>query len=413
MIEERQLRRPAEIEPADLASLGDLMPAPEPELAPPPPFADGRPRRILPVSETCLDGRELEYLETCVRENWISSAGPFVRRFEEAFAARIECAHAVACSSGTAALRLALAALEFAPGDEVIAPAFTMIAVVNTIVQAGATPVLVDVDPETFNLDPPAVAARVGPRTRGIIAVHTYGHPADMTALLAIAERHHLFLFEDAAEAQGARWQGRPVGALADAGTFSFYGNKILSTGEGGMVTTNDERLARLARQLRDHAFSEDRHFWHRYAGFNYRMTNLQAAVGLAQTERFDELVGSRRRNRRRYDSLLRSVPGLRLPVERAGARNVFWMYGLVVEDEFGVSRDELRRRLARRGVETRNYFVPLHAQPAHRARFIGQSFPVSEDLARRGLYLPSSARLSGEDIAYVAGAIEESRTRA
>ena len=413
MIRNDDLRQPSEVGPSDLGPLADLIPAPEPPLLLPPPDRDGQPQRILPVSETSLEGREAEYLETCVRENWLSSAGPFVHRFEAAFGARVECAHAVACSSGTAALRLALATINLQPGDEVIAPAFTMIAVVNTIVQAGANPVLVDVEPDTGNLDPNAVEANIGPRTRGVMAVHTYGHPAEMNALLDITGRRGLFLFEDAAEAQGARFKGRPVGALGDAGTFSFYGNKILSTGEGGVVTTNDERVARLARQLRDHAFSEDRHFWHRFVGFNYRMTNLQAAVGLAQTERFDELVGARRRNRLLYDRLLSDVPGLRLPAERPGVRSAFWMYGLVVEDAFGISRDELRLRLGRRGVETRNYFVPLHVQPAHYARFRGQRFPVSEDLARRGLYLPSSARLTRHDIEYIAGAIREARVRA
>jgi perosamine synthetase len=411
MIRDQDLRTPSELGAADLGDLADLIPAPEPVLDLPPPDRDGRARRIVPVSETSLDGREAEYLEACLRENWISSAGPFVRRFEAAFAERVDCPHAVACSSGTAALHLLFAALDLAPGDEVIAPAFTMVAVINTIVHAGAAPVLVDVEPETGNLDPVAVAARVGPRTRGVVAVHTYGHPADVTALTAITDRHGLFLFEDCAEAHGARWGGRPVGGLTDAGTFSFYGNKILSTGEGGMVTTRDERVARIARQLRDHAFSEDRHFWHRYIGFNYRMTNLQAAVGLAQTERFDELVGARRSNRRLWDRHLAAVPGLRLPSERPGTRNAFWMYGVVVEDEFGISRDELRLRLARRGVETRSFFVPLHVQPAHHTRFRGQRFPVAEDLARRGLYLPSSARLSASEIEYVAGAIAEART--
>jgi perosamine synthetase len=412
MIDDRILRRPAGFERDDVAELGHLVPEPEPQLHAPPPHPDGSSRRILPVSETSLGEREVGYVASCVRENWISSAGSYLRRFEAAFAERVGSPHAVACSSGTAALHLLLASLELGPEDEVILPAFTMIAVANTVVHAGGAPVLVDVERDTGNLDPAAVAARVGPRTRGIVAVHTYGHPADLDALGAIAERHGLFLFEDCAEAHGARWRGRPVGALADAGTFSFYGNKILSTGEGGMVTTRDERLARLTRQLRDHAFSEDRHFWHRYVGFNFRMTNLQAAVGLAQTERFEELVGARRRNRGRYDEALRAVPGLRLPVERPGAHSVFWMYGLVVEDEFGISRDELRRRLARRGVETRSYFVPLHAQPAHRGRFRGQRFPVSEDLGRRGLYLPSSARLTDDEIAYVAAAVADARER-
>jgi len=390
----------------ELGRLKEILPAPEPEVVPP--RAGGG--RVIPVSETRLDGNELRYLSECVESNWISSAGPFVSRFEAAFAAAVGCRHGVACSSGTAALHLALSSLGLGLGDEVIVPAFTMIATANAVRYTGATPVFADAEAETWNVDPGAVSAKVGPRTRGIIAVHTYGHPADMDALRRIAERHGLFLFEDAAEAHGARLGGRPVGSLGDAATFSFYGNKIVSCGEGGMVTTNDGEVAATARHLRDHAFSSDRHFWHKRLGFNYRMSNLQAAVGLAQTERLPEFVEARRTSARLYHEKLREIPGLTLPPERRGTTNVFWMYALLVGDGFGISRDALRQRLARRGIETRSFFVPLHIQPVYFGAHRGERYPVAEELCRTGLYLASGPALSARDIDRIAEEIRLAR---
>jgi perosamine synthetase len=231
-----------------------------------------------------------------------------------------------------------------------------------------------------------------------------------MDPLLELAERRGLWVLEDAAEAHGARYKDRPVGSLGRAASFSFYANKIITTGEGGMVTTNDAELARVARRLRDHAFSDERHFWHKYVGFNYRMTNLQAAIGLAQTERLDALVEIRRTNAARYSRALSKIPGLTLPIERPWARNVYWMYGVLVEDAFGISRDELRRRLARRGIETRTFFIPIHVQPVYHAQFRGQRYPVSEELCRRGLYLPSGATLTEAEVAYVCDMVRDVR---
>ncbi len=395
----------SELREADLGALRDVLPAPEPTLVRPP---DGS--RILRVSETRLDGRESEYLAECVTSNWVSSAGPFVRRFEEAFASAVSCRYGIACSSGTAALHLALAALGTGPGDEVIVPAFTMIATPNAVRYTGATPVLADAEAETWNINPDEVAARITSRTKGIVAVHTYGHPADVDALRRIADESGLFFLEDAAEAHGAAWMGRRVGSLGDAATFSFYGNKIVTTGEGGMVTTNDEAVAQMARRLRDHAFSPNRHFWHTFVGFNYRMTNLQAAVGLAQTERMEELVEARRRVSRWYRDRLADVPGVTVPRERPGARSVFWMFGILVEDRFGVSRDALRSHLADAGIETRSFFVPIHLQPVYFESHRGERYPVAEDLCRRGLYLPTSPWLTEADVDRVAAAIRSAR---
>jgi perosamine synthetase len=400
-----------------LAELADLIPGPEPHLEvriPRIPVAEeALTRRIIPVSDPRLDGNELRYLTQCIQSNWISSAGRFVREFEDAFAAAVGCRHGVAASNGTTSLHLALVTLGIGPGDEVIIPTFTMIATANAVRYTGAAPVLVDAERETWNLDLARLEAKITPRTRGICLIHTYGHPVDMDPLTHLAERHGLWVLEDAAEAHGARYKDRPVGSLGRAASFSFYANKIITTGEGGMVTTNDAELARVARRLRDHAFSDERHFWHKYLGFNYRMTNLQAAVGLAQTERLAEFVEIRRANAARYTKALSRIPGLGLPVERPWARNVYWMYGVVVEDAFGISRDELRRRLARRGIETRTFFIPIHLQPIYYAAFEGQRYPVAEDLCRRGLYLPSGATLTDAEIDYVCAMVREAREAA
>jgi perosamine synthetase len=378
-----------------------MLPEAEPALKLPPDRA-----RIIPVAETLLDGNELQYVTDCIRSNWVSSEGAYVRRFEEAFAASAGCRFGVACSSGTAALHLLLATCGLESGDEVIIPAFTMIATANAVTYTGATPVLVDAEPASWNIDVDLVERKITPRTRAIVGVHTYGHPFDADPLRALAEKHGLALFEDAAEAHGAMYRGRSAGSLGDAAIFSFYGNKIVTTGEGGMITTNDQRLANLARRLRGHAISPQRHFWHEYLGFNYRMTNLQAAVGLAQTERIDALVEKRRRNARSYHERLSAVPGLTLPAEKAEVKNVFWMYALLVEDAFGLSRNELRHALALRGIETRSMFIPIHLQPIYGHLFPGQRYPVAEALCRKGLYLPSGPGLSEEEIDFIAAGI-------
>jgi perosamine synthetase len=393
---------PVNLTAEELAPFAGIIPDAEPVLSLPA-AGSGGPGRILPVADTQLDGNELRYVTECIESGWISSAGRFVVDFEQRFAAAMGCRHGVACANGTTALHLALATLGLAPGDEVILPTFTMIATANAVSYTGASPVLVDAEAVTCNMDAAQIEDKLTPRTRAIVVVHTYGHPADMDPILQLARRHGLAVIEDAAEAHGAVYRGRAAGSLGDAAVFSFYGNKIITTGEGGMVTTNNPELARVARRLRDHAFSADRHFWHHYLGFNYRMTNLQAAVGLAQTERLDRLVAARRTNARLYNEALGGVRGLSLPVELADVTNVFWMYALRVEDDFGCSRDELRRRLARQGIETRTFFIPVHLQPIYFRRFRGQTFPVAEELCRTGLYLPSGPSLTAAEIAWVA----------
>jgi len=403
---EVRLLREHEYDPADLAAVEAFLPSHDPELV-------RGERGILPISETSLDGNEGRYLQQCIEANWISSTGKFVKQFETAFARRVGCAHGVACSSGTTAVHLAMATLGIGPGDEVIVPAFTMIATANAVTYTGGCPVFVDAEPRTGNLDPSQLERAITPRTKAILVVHIYGHPVDMDAVGAVASRHNLALIEDAAEAHGALYKGRPAGSLGAAATFSFYGNKIISTGEGGMITTNDAAYAKLARQLRDHAFSPERHFWHRYTGFNYRMTNMQGAVGQAQTERFDELVEGRRRTGWRYRERLRNMPGLRWPEVLTDVEPVFWMNCLLVDAErFGCGRDALRARLASHGIETRTCFIPMHFQPVYRRHWRSASFPVAEDWCRRGLLLPSGPRLTAEDIEYICRQIEATPRR-
>jgi perosamine synthetase len=400
------MKRPKPPRRNDELLFGRLMPGKEPRLSR---CADGpRKGQRYPVAETRLTGNERAYLNQCIDSNWISSKGAFVAAFEAAFAAETGCRHAVACANGTVALHLVLAALGLGPGDEVIVPAFTMIAVANAVRYTGATVRLVDVEAAHGNLDPDLVKAAITPRTRAVIAVHTYGHPAAMKQLAAIAEHYNLYLIEDAAEAHGAEIAGKRVGGLGFVATFSFYANKIITTGEGGMITTNNAPLADLARQLRDHAFHPERHFWHEHVGFNYRMTNLQAAIGLAQTERLGEIVAARRRLRGWYKKRLRSLPGLKLPGEARQCRSVFWMYAIRVMPPFGCSRDELRGQLARRGIETRTFFVPIHAQPVYQDYFRGQRFPVAEQLSIGGLYLPTHENLNEADADWICGQIAD-----
>jgi perosamine synthetase len=393
-------RLPAPLTAAELAPLADSVPDAEPALG------DAPRGRVLRVASTLLDGNERRYVNQCLDENHISSTGPFVRRFEEAMAAAAGCAHAVACASGGTALQLAYAAAGVGPGDEVIMPALTMVATANSAGHLGAVPVFVDTDPHTWNLDPERVAEAIGPRTRAICVVHTYGQPVDPAPFRRLAERNGLALIEDAAEAHGAQAHGERVGSLGTVAAFSFYGNKILTTGEGGVVTTDSPEVAALARELRDHGFSPERHFWHRLRAYNFRMSSLQAAVGLAQVERLDALVALRRRTAARYHEQLAGVSGLTLAPERPGLESVHWMYGVVVQDAFGCTRDDLRRALAAEGIQTRTFFVPLHRQPAYVRELPGRRHPVAEHLGRCGLYLPSGPDMTAEDVERVGEAV-------
>jgi perosamine synthetase len=409
--------KPANLTPQDLGELASIIPGKDPELSVSikriPVLETDLSNKIIPVCEPTLSGNEAKYVMDCLESNWISSAGKYIPLFEEKFAAECGCKYGIACVNGTIALHLALAALGLEPGDEVILPTFTMIASINAVAYTGATPVLIDSEACTWNMNVEQLADKITPRTRVIMPVHIYGHPVDMDPVMELAEKHGIFVIEDAAEAHGAAYKGRRAGGLGHAGCFSFYANKIITTGEGGMITTNDEILADLTRNLRDHAFSAERHFWHKYMGFNYRMTNLQAAVGLAQVEQLATFVESRRRNAALYTALLKDIPGLVTPPEAGYARSVFWMYSLLVEDEFGMDRDQLRAYLARRGIETRTFFIPMHLQPIYHDKFKGQSYPVSEMLCQRGFYLPSASSLTEAQIRHIVAIIHEAHKEA
>jgi perosamine synthetase len=409
--------QPAELKPEDLGELARVIPGRDPELRisiPRIPVSEtDLQSRVIPVCEPTLAGNEAKYVLDCIESNWISSAGKYIPQFEDSFAAACQARYGVACANGTVALHLGLAALGIGPGDEVILPAFTMIATINAITYTGATPVLVDSEPATWNMDLNQVAEKITPRTRAVMPVHTYGHPVDMDPLMDMAERHGFYVLEDAAESHGAEYKGRRTGSLGHAACFSFYANKIITTGEGGMITTDDAEIARLARNLRDHAFSKERHFWHKYIGFNYRMTNMQAAVGLAQTEQLEGFVEARRRNAARYSAALREISGLVTPPEAGWARNVFWMYSILVEDEFGMTRDGLRTYLANHGIETRTFFIPMHLQPIYYRAFKGQRYPVAEMLCQRGFYLPSASSLTTREIDYITANVRDAHEEA
>jgi len=354
---------------------------------------------MIPVCEPVLNGKELQYVMEAMETNWISSAGKYISLFEEKFSQYCGVPYGVACSNCTTALHMSLVALGIGPGDEVIIPDFTLIVSANTVILAGAKPVPVDVDRSTWCIDPSLIEAKITPRTKAIMVVHMYGHPCDMQAIMGIAERHNLYVIEDCAQSVGAEVNGLKTGSFGDAACFSFYGNKILTTGEGGMVLCRDKKLADRLRLLRNQGFQEPR-FVHEVMGFNYRLTNIQAAIGLAQTEMVDEKVAKKRWIGQTYDELLSGQSDLMLPCEKPWAKNVYWMYGIVVQDSFGIGKDDLMPKLRDKGVDTRAFFCPMSLQPLFKgddARFPDMSgdYPVSVDLWNRGLYLPSGLGLT------------------
>jgi perosamine synthetase len=363
---------------------------------------------VLRMATPVLKGKELEYVASAVREGWISSQGRFVNEFEKRFSTYCGVAHGVAVSNGTTALHLALAVLNVGPGDEVIIPAITHIAVANAVSLAGARPVLADCDPRTWGLDPASVTSKISPRTKVVIPVHLYGHPVDMGPIMELAEKHGFRVVEDAAEAHGAEYRGRRAGSLGHLGCFSFYANKVITTGEGGMIVTDDEKLAARARSLRDQAYGTgEQRFLHHERGFNYRLTNLQAAIGVAQMDHIDEFIATRRRNAQLANSLLADVPGITLPPEQPWARNVYWMYSILVEKSFPMSRDELGRHLRTQGIDSRPFFHPVHRQPVYETQFAGEHYPVAEALSAQGLNLPSGNELGESDIRRIVDGIK------
>ena len=339
---------------------------------------------MIPVYRPSLGETEKLYVNQALDSTWISSAGPFLDRFERDFPSYLGAAHGVATNNGTTSLHVLLAALGVGPGDEVIVPTFTYVASVNAITYTGATPVFVDSEPEFWNLDPALIEPLITERTKAIEVVHLYGHPADMNPILDVARRHGLAVIEDAAEAHGARYRGRKVGTLADAASFSFFGNKVITTGEGGMVVTDDASLADTCRHLRGQGVSPTRTYWHDVVGYNYRMTNIAAAIGCAQLERIDQVIADKRRIAGWYRERLEGLPGLVFQREAEWANAVWWMISILVDPQL---RDALMTYLRENGVDSRPFFHPAHQLPMYES---SRSYPVAERLGASGINLPS-----------------------
>ena len=360
----------------------------------------------IPVNQPLLDGNEKQYLIECIETGWISSEGPFVKQLEEQFADRVGRKYGIAVSNGSVALDAAVAALKIGHGDEVILPTFTIISCAAAIVRAGATPVVVDCDPKTWNMDINQVEAKITDRTKAIMVVHIYGLPVDMEPILTLANKYGLTIIEDAAEVQGQTYKSRPCGSFGDISTFSFYPNKHITTGEGGMLVTDDEQLAERCRSLRNLCFQPHKRFVHEELGWNFRMSNVQAAIGVAQLERLDRFVDQKRQMGNRYSELLAEIPGIDLPLSQTDyADNIYWVYGLVLQDQVPCAAEEVMRRLAAQKIGTRPFFWCMHEQPVFRKMnlFEHESCPVAERLARRGFYVPSGLALTDEQMQRVA----------
>lgn len=366
------------------------------------------------VNEPSLQEREIGYVTDCLRTGWISSSGSYIESFEREWANVCGREFGVAVANGTVALQLAVASLDLEAGDEIIMPSFTIISCALAAIHQGLKPVLVDSDAATWCMDVGEVQDRATARTKAVMPVHIYGHPVDMDPVLELAELRGWRVIEDAAEAHGAKYRSADgwttCGSMGDVSTFSFYANKLVTTGEGGMMMTDDPAIAEKARRLRNLGFQPTRRFVHEDLGFNFRMTNLQAALGLGQVERFQEIVQRKRAIGDRYRRSLSGAPGLQVQDEASWARSVFWMFGIVLNDELDFDALELARRLADKDIETRPFFVGMHEQPVFRRMglFEGLKFPVTERLSRRGLYLPSGLALTDDQIDTVCATVTE-----
>lgn len=364
--------------------------------------------KFIPISEPQLSGNEKKYVLDCVDTGWISSLGSYIERFESEFAAYCGAKYGVSTSNGTVALHLALLALGIGKGDEVIVPTLTFVASANAVLYTGATPIFVDADEKTWTVDTKQIINKITSKTKAIIPVHLYGHPCDMEAIHAIARAKHLFVIEDAAEAHGAIFKNKKVGNLGTIGCFSFYGNKTITTGEGGMIVTNNKQLADKARFLKDHAMSKTKKYYHPTLGYNYRMTNIQAAIGLAQLEQIQTFLDKKITIAHLYNRLLSSTKGVVIPPKADWATNSYWMYSVLIDKaKYGMSRDQLIKALKKHKIDSRPFFVPMHKLPMYQT---DETFPVAERLALQGINLPSSTRLSDADVRRVAKVINDLR---
>lgn len=366
---------------------------------------------FIAVNEPLLNGNEEKYLVECIRTGWISSEGAFITQFESEFSKRMGRQQGIAVMNGSVALDLAVAALGIGPGDEVIMPSHTIISCPSAVFRAGATPVVVDCDPLTYNSTAEAMEAAITPRTKAIMVVHIFGLPVDMDPVLELAKKHGLKIIEDAAEMHGQTYKGRPCGSFGDISTFSFYPNKHITTGEGGMVVTDDPALADRCRSLRNLAFKPEQRFVHDELGWNFRMTNLQAALGVAQLERLDEFVGRKRAMGQRYTEMLKDVEGIQLPVTSTNyADNIYWVYPIVLDETLGFDGREMSARLQKLGIGSRPFFWPIHKQPVFlkAGLFANDSHPVAERIGKQGFYIPSGMAITEDQMDRVVDAVKQ-----
>ncbi|MBU1086388.1 MAG: DegT/DnrJ/EryC1/StrS family aminotransferase [Candidatus Omnitrophica bacterium] len=364
---------------------------------------------MIPVNLPLLNGKEKEFLDKCIETGWISSDGPFVSEFERKFGNFIGTNHGIAVCNGTAALETALFAAGVEKGNEVIMPSFTIISCALAAIRLGAVPVLVDAEPDTWNMDVSQIEFRITSKTKAIMAVHIYGHPVDMDPLLVIAKKHNLVVVEDAAEVHGAEYKGRKCGSIGDISAWSFYANKIITTGEGGMVLTSNAKMAERASSYRNLCFRPEKRFYHTQLGYNFRMTNMQAAIGLAQMERIEEFIQIKRRLGEYYRKGLMDIKGIKVQEEKDWAKMVYWMYCIELDDQLGLDADIVMAELKKKGIGTRPFFLGLHVQPALHdlGLFKNEHYPVTERISRLGLYLPSGMALKEKEIDEVVEALK------
>lgn len=359
----------------------------------------------IPVSQPFLSKKEIEYVLSALAKGAISGLyGEYIDKFEKDFAHYSGCAYGISTNSGTSALHLALASLGISEGDEVLVSSFTNMATFFAVLYLNAKPIPIDIEPDTWNIDPALIEEKINKKTKAILVVHIYGHPVDMDPILRMAKKYGLYVIEDCAEAHGALYKKKKVGSLGDVGCFSFYANKIITTGEGGMVTTNNVGIADKARSLKSLAFGAKNKFMHKDIGFGYRMTNLQAAIGCAQLGRIDEIIDKKRKIACYYNDKLKSVPGLQLPIEKSYAKNVYWMYHIVLHKEFGFPRELVMKKLRDCGIEIRETFIPYNMQEIfiQRGWVKGDECPIANSVARNGFYLPSGPLLKEEKLKYI-----------
>jgi len=365
---------------------------------------------MIPVAEPLITEQDIQTVNDALKSGWISSTGKYLDLFEEQWAAYCGMPYGIAVSNGSVALDVAISLLNLQPGDEVIMPSFTIISPALSVVRAGGVPVLVDSDPKTWQMDAAQIESKITKKTKAILVVHIYGHPADMDQIQIVAKKHNLIVIEDAAEVHGAEYKGKRCGGLGDISTFSFYANKLITTGEGGMVLVRSPEMAHSARNLRNLCFQKKQRFLHDELGYNFRLTNLQAAMGVSQIKRIDEIVKRKQFIADSYNELLAGVKGISLPKEELWAKNVFWVYGILLDEGSGKNAVQLADALRELGIETRPFFLGMHEQPVFQKMglFHGERYPVTEHLARQGFYIPSGLTITDEQIVAVADCVKD-----